>query len=285
MGSRKERAQIASETVEILRRGWYETPRGKQVDISAAQRQAEAASRHYQPEDFAEVFRERDRRIAKPAATPTRFHVVNCTTFTAARDLLAADATARVFCLDFASAKHPGGGFLSGAQAQEECLARASGLYGCLQRHPQMYDANLRQRTSLYSDHMIYSPGVPVFRDDDDVLLDEPYCLTFLTSPAVNLGAVRDNEPHNVSRAASVMLARIEKLLSLAVAHGDRQLVLGAWGCGVFRNDPAHVAQWFQHWLVERPVFRGAFDVVVFAVLDRSDDLATFLPFQRQFAA
>jgi uncharacterized protein (TIGR02452 family) len=158
-------------------------------------------------------------------------------------------------------------------------------LYGTLQQHLEMYDVNRRHGSSLYTDHMIYSPGVPVFRDDGDELLAEPYRVTLLTSPSVNMGAVRANEPHNVGRVASVMLARIEKLLSLAVVHGDRQLVLGAWGCGVFRNEPAHVAQWFHHWLVERPAFRGAFDVVVFAVLDWSDDLATLRPFQRQFAA
>ena len=141
----------------------------------------------------------------------------------------------RVLALNFASAKNPGGGFLKGSQAQEESLARASGLYACINPIQTGYEANRRNASCLYTDHMIYSPDVPVFRDDDDLLLDHPYLVSFLTAPAVNAGEVRLKEPGNVvpDRGGDAV-GRMEKVLSLAVVHGHEVLVLGAWGCGVF---------------------------------------------------
>lgn len=112
-----------------------------------------------------------------------------------------------MLALNFASARHPGGGFLGGSQAQEESLARASGLSPCLNQFQEMYDTNQRFSSCLYTDHMIYAPDVPVFRDDDDRLLEEPFLVSILTAPAVNAGAVRRNEPHHVQHIEPVMLA------------------------------------------------------------------------------
>ena len=66
---------------------------------------------------------------------------------------------------------NPGGGFLSGSQAQEESLARATALYPCLAQMTEMYETNRQLNSPLFTDNMIYSPEVPVFRDDDDILL------------------------------------------------------------------------------------------------------------------
>jgi uncharacterized protein (TIGR02452 family) len=130
---------------------------------------------------------------------------------------------------------------------------------------------------------MIYSPSVPVFRDDNDELLPAPYVLSVVTAPAVNAGALRRNEPHNTSKISETMLGRIAKVLSLAVVHGHRTLVLGAWGCGVFQNNPASVADWFRRCLCEDDTFQNAFDTVVFAVLDRTKDLGIISPFEQFF--
>ena len=63
---------------------------------------------------------------------------------------------------------------------------------------------------------------------------------------------------------------RVGRVLAVAALHGHEVLVLGAWGCGVFRNDPAMIADLFQAALAGR--FRGAFTHVVFAVLDASGE-------------
>lgn len=185
--------------------------------------------------------------------------------------------------MNFASAKNPGGGFLGGSSAQEESLARSSGLYACINQMKQMYEANRAHRSCLYTDHMIYSPRVPVIRDDDGVLLENPYCASFLTVPAVNAGAVRNNEPKNVDRIAPTMIQRMERLLSVAVIQGHDYLILGAWGCGVFKNDAGNVAQWFYDHLIGNATFQARFNTVVFAVTDWSDERRFIGPFEKRF--
>lgn len=284
MANRNTRALIAKQTVEIVSRGDYRLPDGSNVSIAKAVQRAVAGTVPYAPEDFAAVFEQRDAVLAaNPKSGTPQFHVSNTTTLAAAREITSGDPAEAVLCLNFASANNPGGGFLGGSQAQEESLARATALYACISLQQQYYEANRACRTCLYTDHMIYSPSVPVFRDDDDALLPAPYEVSMITAPAVNAGAVRRNEPHNVAEIPEVMLGRIEKVLSLAVVHGHRTLVLGAWGCGVFKNEPASVADWFHRCLCEDNAFRGAFDTVVFAVLDRPRDLEILRPFEERF--
>jgi uncharacterized protein (TIGR02452 family) len=178
--------------------------------------------------------------------------------------------------LNFASAKHPGGGYRSGAQAQEESLARSSALVACLDRVPEFYAHHLRQRDLRYSDRVICSPGVPVFRNDDGELLAEPYPVTFLTSAAPNAGALRDHGQEQ--DLSAVLAARGRQVLAAAVLHDVQRLVLGAWGCGVFRNDPAVVATMFAALL--RDEFPGAFEQVTFAVFDPASGKPTRQAFE-----
>lgn len=278
MSDRNARAQVARQTVDILDRGLYVTPAGRDVSIRDALESARSGSVLYTPAQFDGL---RARAIREGAAVT--FAVTNETTLSAARRL--SGQGERVLALNFASARNPGGGFLKGSQAQEESLARASGLYACINPLQGMYETNRSHPSCLYTDHMIYSPDVPVFRDDADVLLEQPYNVTFLTAPAVNAGAVRTNEPHNVARIEPMMRARIEKVLSLAVVHGHEVLVLGAWGCGVFANDPDAVAGWFAEQLTGEGLFRGAFRHVSFAVLDRTPNRSMIGPFEKRFAA
>ncbi|RME48011.1 MAG: TIGR02452 family protein [Chloroflexi bacterium] len=285
MTSRKTRALVAQETIEIIEQGWYLSPEGQKVTIAELLRYARENSVLYRPADFDEVFSMRDHILRNTSGHPsTEFAVVNSTTLSAASELVHRRHASDVLCLNFASARNPGGGFLRGSQAQEESLARASGLYPCIVQMKAMYHTNRRFRSCLYTDHMIYSPKVPVFRDDTDVLLREPYCVSIITAPAVNAGAVRRNEKHNIPKIETTMLSRIEKVLSLAVIHHHRTLVLGAWGCGVFKNNPIDVARWFHAHLVENQTFRGSFRTVVFAVLDKSKDQRFMRPFLDTFA-
>src|SRR5205814_7920498 len=122
------------------------------------------------PEAFAGVFRRRDEVLAAAPRFATSFQVVNRTTLDAARRLLDLDPGADVLCLNFASAKHPGGGFLGGARAQEESLARSSGLYPCIAPMREMYDFNRSCGTCLSSDYLLHSPRAPVFRDEGESL-------------------------------------------------------------------------------------------------------------------
>ena len=100
-------------------------------------------------------------------------------------------------------------------------------------------------KSCVYTDGMIYSPGVPVFRDNKGNLLDDFINVNFVTSAAVNAGVVTRKEPEKEVMIPSIMSKRIEKVLSLCAKNNNRTLILGAWGCGVFQNDPNTIANLF----------------------------------------
>ncbi|MBC6459994.1 TIGR02452 family protein [Actinomadura sp. HBU206391] len=275
--SRHPRRAIAQHTVEILEQGSYATPSGRTVDVSARLARAVDGTRVYRPAELNTLLS----RPSSSPALPTMIEVTGETTLAAARRLSGLPDD-EVACLNFASAKNPGGGFLNGAHAQEEGLARSSGLYASLRAGREFYDFHRAQGDLLYSDHMIYSPGVPVFRDDSGELLEEPYDVAFLTSPAPNRGAIRD--PAAADRIPEVLALRAAKLLAMAEANGHRRLVLGAWGCGVFRNDPAEVAEAFAGQLLGGGQFTGRFGHVVFAVYDTVPGEPRLAAFRRTFA-
>ena len=276
--SRSNRAGIAKETIAIVDRGWYEVDGFDRVEIRKQVDECLARTRLIRPTDH-------DRPSDWDTANqgPTAFDVRNETTLNAAHRLVAERGLNNVLLLNFASAKNPGGGFLGGSQAQEESLARSSALYASLQTQPEYYETNRGCRTALYTDHMILSPGVPVFREDNGQLLAEPYTVGMLTSPAVNAGAVNDNEPANVEKILPTMASRIDKALAVALRHGYEHLVLGAWGCGVFRNDPKAIAKLFADALLGQGKYVDAFPSVTFAVLDGTKNESIASPFQRWF--
>ena len=168
--------------------------------------------------------------------------VTDETTLAAARRLAAAGLSA--VALVFASARNPGGGFLNGAQAQEESCARGSALYACqtTRQGAAFYEANRAGTSCLYSDHAIWSPRVPVFRDDADALT-APALVSFITSPAPNAGVERSRGTGE--GAIRDALVGRERIIAIAALHGHASIVLGAFGCGVFKNDPSVVAEVF----------------------------------------
>ncbi|MBL8506965.1 MAG: TIGR02452 family protein [Chitinimonas sp.] len=279
MNNREQRVSIAQETLALMERGSYQNRLGQTVSIKQALAAAVRGSIHYRGEDLQQLLgvQQTGKRYA------TRFLVANQTSLAAARQLLA-QGHEDVLCLNFASARNPGGGFLGGAEAQEENLAKSSGLYPCIVQMSGMYEANRRMKSCVYLDDMIYSPGVPVFRDDNYQYLDEPCLVSMVTAPAVNRGAVAQHEPGRLPEAELIMQRRIGLLLALAKQHQHKALVLGAWGCGVFANDPVAMAQWFAYHLLENPDYCDTFEVISFAVLDRRDG-RTFAAFADAFGA
>lgn len=272
---------IAKETEEIVRTGGYRAGDGRDVGIRAAVDAAVAGTRMYGPGPVAV-----GPATGAAGAAPDRATAIEVTgesSLEAARRLTAA-GPGPVAVLNFSSARNPGGGYLNGAQAQEEALCRASALYTTLLRAPEFYAHHRAERSPFYTDRVIHSPGVPVFRDDRGRLLDTPYQVGFLTSPAPNAGVIAQRAPAEVHRIPAALAARAERVLETAAERGYRRLVLGAWGCGVFRNDPEQVAEAFRARLTTGGRFAGHFDETVFAVLDRTADGATLEAFRRVFA-
>ncbi|WP_040717526.1 TIGR02452 family protein [Paenibacillus daejeonensis] len=259
------RKAIAEETVRIMRQGQYSI-NGQTVDIALAQRQAEENSRLFTPAEGAKILN----RIVPPTEgalpKPT---VANEPTVKAILDFDRAGLT-DIGVLNFASARNPGGGFLNGAMAQEESLAASSGLYGTQLRHERYYTANRECASMMYTDHAIYSPEVPFYRNARFELLKQPVTASVLTLPAVNYGQVlkKGEDPR---KANAVMRERMRLSLAIFAECGARQLILGAYGCGVFGNDPVQIAKWWRELLVDEGYGR-LFVRIHHAVLDSSRD-------------
>ena len=265
--SREKAAAYGSETVEIIRQGKCTTPSGQAVSIADDLERSVRGTVSYPP----------DATVPESASgsNKTNIEIKNETTLSAATHLLVSGYKPVV--LNFASATHPGGGFLSGALAQEEYLARSSGLFACLENNP-MYGFHRARRDSIYTDYVIYSPDVPVFRSDDGSLLENPYVISIITSPAVNAKYVQTERRAEILTA---MWSRILRVLSVGRLHSHDSIVLGAWGCGAFGNDPTEIAKLFRRALEEN--FKGAYERVVFAIVDWSPEQRFIGPFHNIF--
>jgi uncharacterized protein (TIGR02452 family) len=262
----RERArELGQSALRAIREGWYAGPDGRPVDWRTDVEKAAAAKVSLPP------------GAALPPLTRERFpetHVLvaNDTTLGAARRLH--DAGLRPLSLNFANGVEPGGGVLTGARAQEEVLCRSSALLATLEGDP-MYDAHRQGPPYESSDWVILSSDVPVFRRDDGRSLAQPWSTSFATCAAPY--APRLGQP----RSGDLLERRIRRLLAVARAYAFDTLVLGAWGCGAFGNDPARTARDFRAAL--EIDFDGAFRHVTFAVTDWSPERRFLGPFRDAF--
>jgi putative RNA 2'-phosphotransferase len=269
--SRAQKVAIAKESLAACDAGFYVNDDDERVELAGAIAAAKAGT----------VLVELG---VTPLDTPrvrgtTAIAVTGETTIEALVRL--AKAGGHLGCLNFASAKRPGGGFLGGAQAQEESLARASALYPALQTQPDYYARNKAFGSALYLDIVLYSPRVPFFRDDNGGWFDAPVLASVITAAAPNVSALRENNRFDAEDVALVLEKRSELVLAVAAHHAIDRLVLGAWGAGVFGNDPAQVARIFARLLNGR--FAGVFTDVVFAVLGTRETSANHRAFADVF--
>lgn len=258
--------QLGEEAVAISKAGQYVGPAGP-IDISAGIKACVHATVHYAA----------DHAHPAPAKGPhtTTYEVTNETTLSAHQRHLAKGH--KVVSLNFAAATNPGGGFLTGARAQEEYLCRSSALYLAIKDSP-MYAYHRREGHKRYSDAMIYSPDVPIFRNDDHSLLPTAYRASFITSAAP---LTKHLHPEEIVHIPDILRHRIRKILTVAQVHGHDSLVLGAWGCGAFGNDGHLVAQLF-HQALEAD-FKGTFKEITFAIVDTSPEKKFIGPFAARF--
>ena len=181
----------------------------------------------------------------------------------------------KIGVLNFASATKPGGGFLNGARAQEESIARSSSLYVSLTtdaaRPFYTLHTGRSENYGFYTHAMIYSPMVYLFRDDDGTWL-EPIPVDIVTSPPVNAGKVRRLYPHRDGlerKIEDAMYERMGRILALFEMKGATSLVLGSFGTGVFQNDVGMVARIWRDLLIKRDArYRTTFREVVFCIPD-----------------
>lgn len=266
------RIAIANETINILQNGFYEY-NGKKIDISNLHKNSVENSVLITPKQLSNL------SIPVQKVSNTYITVENISTVKAILDYYYNDIR-NIGVLNFASAKNPGGGFLNGANAQEESLAASGGLYYTLTAHPQYYEENRMFKSMIYTSYSIYSPDVVFFRDEKFNLLETPITASVLTMPAVNLGQVI-LKGEDVNLAKSKMKERMYDILKIFAKKDNKNLVLGAYGCGVFRNSPNDVAAWWKQLLDGD--FKNVFESIKFAVLDNSKNQECINAFKKIF--
>ena len=251
--ARGAKSGTAKSTLTACEQGEYVNAKGERVAIGDAVGAARAGTELHE--------------LGEPLRAPSRHPQ---TTISLARETTLqalsrlAPAGGHLACLNFASAKNPGGGFLGGAQAQEESLARSSGLYPCLLEQRSHYERNRHETVPIYLDLAIWSPGVPFFKNDRGDWLDAPVLASVITCAAPNASALRQQKRFEASVVEAALRKRAVLVLAVAAHHGVDRLVLGAWGAGVFGNDPVMVADAFATLLAGE--FANAFPEVIFAV-------------------
>ena len=209
--------------------------------------------------------------------------VTNRDTFTAAKEyanIINSTNEGFVGVLNFASSTNPGGGVTKGSTAQEECLCRCSNLYLTLYQEKcirEYYNVNKKYMTNLGSDTIIYSRNVYVFKDKNYNMLPvkDRFYVDVLTCAAPNL---RENPRNQYNTDASeekltltdeelynIHVKRARNILNVAVKNEDDYLILGAFGCGAFRNNPEIVAKAYKDVLQD---YMYCFKVIDFAIID-----------------
>ena len=226
------------------------------------------------PEDF---------RGEKYYDDPAIIKVTNRDTFTAAKEyanIINSTNEGFVGVLNFASSTNPGGGVTKGSTAQEECLCRCSNLYLTLYQEKcirEYYNINKKYMSNLGSDAIIYSRNVYVFKDKDYNMLpvEDRFYVDVLTCAAPNL---RENPRNQYNSDASeekltltdeelynIHVKRARNILNVAIKNEDDYLILGAFGCGAFRNNPEIVAKAYKDVLQD---YMYCFKVIDFAIID-----------------
>lgn len=215
------------------------------------------------------------------------------------RSLEAAEVYAKqgkkVCVLNFASATNPGGGVVNGSSAQEECICRCTTLYPCLNNDDlwtKFYKSHRRAANPLYNNDCIYTPDVCVFKSDinfpEPLPKDEWWKVNILTCAAPNLRE-RPNNPMNPhagytqvkvtpDELEALLTSRIKRIFEIAVANENEVLVLGAFGCGAFRNPPEIVAKVFYNVMQDYLCY---FDTIEYAVYHTEREEANYDAFKR----
>lgn len=178
----------------------------------------------------------------------------------------------RVLVLNYANPFTPGGGVRKGCRAQEEDLCRRSDLLQALEDESaaEYYSSNIAERAfSVGFENCILTENVSVFVDSFGNLMPEPVVVDVMTAAAPKLNGEMfylpdvDNDEEQVYGSIDHIC---DMILSIAEKEGYRILVLGAFGCGAFRNDPRDVAEAFKKSLATK-----SFEKVYFPILARGE--------------
>ena len=260
MGDDLNAKSIISETLEIIKYGYYYYENKKITFPNDNYRDVLV----YSPDMLKNI------DLPNNNTSICTVDVVNNDTYNAARKYI------YPLVMNFANPRRPGGGFVLGSKAQEETLCRNSTLYASInsKKAMEMYLYNISNYDPLDSDYMLLSPSVWVFRDGNGNLIPKPFKTAVISAPAPNIYGGAKNIPTDVLNAT--IRHRIRNLFKVAAVNSFNTLILGAWGCGAFGNEPHNVAQCFCD-VIFSEKYGQYFDKIVFSICgDKHNNYSIF---------
>ena len=180
--------------------------------------------------------------------------------------------TGKIAVLNFASYKHPGGGFIKGSRAQEEALCQESFLYNVLKEFECNYYIENRNSLNggLYRNRALYSPNVRFIRNGETKICDVISCA------APNFSVARNSVSRDTNNQA--LAERVRFILETIKTEEVDVFIAGAFGCGVFQQDPRVLAQCFLN--ESKKVFCNKPIHLIFAIPEIPGKINNIAPFE-----
>lgn len=195
-----------------------------------------------------------------PANDDTNVLFFGATTDDCVRFVIENEISENVYAMNFASDKNPGGGYLNGAQAQEE--------YNCYVM-PELYASISRTKYPLEPGTVLITPGIRIMRDNENYKLlpeDQMLRVGIVSAAAQNLSP--QGKDQVITAYDDILTKMTLGNVFCSVKRSDPltdTLILGAWGCGVFRNDPYMIANEFKDAIKK---YGGYYKNIIFAIPD-----------------
>ncbi len=264
---KKYLAGIMQDTLQTLQAGYYINSQGKKISLN------------FQPSiDSLSLEKHDGGNSARKGNFQTTLFLDNMDCLTVTRDL--AERGLNPIVLDAASDDHFGGGYKTGAAAQEENMCRRSGL--CFAVDP----TQSKQKKDFYplskhGEHAgLYVSNVPVFRGEEAEgypYLDTPFETAVAVMAAYNFNAQHNsplklnfnqqtNEYYIPEPQATETKNKLRTVLHMAVQKGHESIVLMPLGCGAFHNPPKHVSGMLMDLITEE--FPNSFKEIHISIID-----------------
>lgn len=282
--TKEERIAVYSNTVAIVKKGKYLSPKGKEVLIPNEDKMIEGTKFY-------------GKKVKIDYNTlpkyETEIKVIDNDCIYAAKDLI--DKELNPCVLNMASFHTPGGGVLAGSSAQEENIFRRTNIFKSLYQFNSIgLEYGVKQREEKYPlDYNfggIYTPHVTVFKGSDDVdyiLLEEPFEIGVVSVSAVKNPRVNE-EGKLVPWVVDTIKCKIKQILDIALENGHDSLVLSAFGCGAYKTPPTEMARLFKE-VLSSDNYKDKFKVIHFAIINLKSTNGThnpngnFEPFKKAF--
>ena len=282
--TRDERVAIYENTVRIVKKGFYVSPKGKEIEITDTDKMVDGTKFYGK-----KVVIDYD-SLPKHE---TNIEVIDNDCLYAAKDLI--DKGLNPCVLNMASFHTPGGGVTRGSSAQEESIFRRTNIFKSLYQFNEIGSAyGIKQREERYPlDYNfggIYTPNVTVFKaseGDDCILLEEPYKIGVVSVAAVKNPRVENGKL--VPWVVDTLKCKIRQILDIALENGHDSIVLSAFGCGAYKTPPTEMARLFKE-ILSRDDYKNAFKAISFAIINvkstngEHNPQGNFEPFREAFS-